>query len=206
MSTSKTALAAIVGALLTTAVWSQAEFRGGALLGMITSQIQGDDFSGFNKFGLHAGGFVDVGFNDQSSVLLEMLYSQKGSRNAPDLINNPDNANVFKWKINYIELPVSYNHRFTDRLSAHAGAYVGIVVNGFQEINGARSDLDGAFTKSDIGLQVGGQYHGQNSFLRIRYSGSALPMRDGDAQSVLSPYWRSGGYNIVLYLAYGFMF
>lgn len=190
-----------------TCAFGQRVFKGGLNFGGITSQIDGDDYSGFHKFGLHLGGQISVELKDRSALLVELAYSQKGSRNAPDLSDPNSNPTLFRWSLNYIELPVSYQYMIRDKWSAHAGLYWARLINGKQVINGADRDLDGAFTKADIGFQVGGQYHfDDNRYLRLRYSGSAIPMRGDDTDALSSSYWNSGGFNIVLYLAYGFQF
>lgn len=185
----------------------QRVFMGGLNAGIITSQIDGDSYSGFHKFGFHVGGQISMEFNDRAGLLLELAYSQKGSRNAPDLTDPNSNPTLFRWALNYIEVPVSYQYMIRDNWSAHAGLYWALLINGKQVINGLDHDLDGAFTKADIGFQIGTQYHfGENRYLRVRYSGSAIPMRGDDTDALSSSYWNSGGFNIVLYLTYGFQF
>lgn len=206
MSISKHFIAPLV-LLLSLSSSAQLTFDAGLNFGFITSQIHGDKFSGFSKFGLHGGGLVDVGFNDQSSLLLEMMYSQKGSRNAPSLANGNENVNVVKFKLDYVELPVSYRYAFSDRLSVHGGLYYAQFLRGFRSDNGNKRDLDSGLTGNDIGFQVGGQLAaGDHGFVRLRYSNSILPMRDDDITAAQAIYWNTGGYNIVLYLSYGFWF
>lgn len=201
-------LALVTGLFLAASVSAQVDFRGGLNFGAITSQVDGDDFSGFSKFGLYLGGQVGLEFSERSSVLLEIMYAQKGSRNAPNLSDPNSDAFVFKLKLDYVELPVSYQYRVNDRLTAHAGMYWARLIRGYQETSSSgRDDLDGAFSKADIGFQIGGQFElSDTSYLRLRYSGSAIPMRGDDASVTNGNYWRSGGYNIVLYLGYGFSF
>lgn len=150
-----------------------------------------------------------MGLNDKSSLMLEIMYTQKGSRNAPNLSDGNENVNVFKWKLDYAEIPVSYRYRFDDRFSAHAGLYYAQFVTGYEEINGNRKSVGSgsAYANGDVGFQVGGQMAaGEHSFLRVRYSNSIIPMRDENVSLQDAVYWNGGGYNIVLYLSYGLWF
>lgn len=55
-------------------------FRGMLAAGMNVSQIDGDFFKGFNKFGATGGVGVYIMFNQRWSTLVEIAYSQRGSK------------------------------------------------------------------------------------------------------------------------------
>jgi hypothetical protein len=99
----------------------------GALsVGVNLTQVDGDEFYGFHKFGLNFGPQVMVPFGKNSnwSAGLELLYSQKGSyhRGAYD-------STTFKLQQDYVEVPVLV--RFTDKkiISAGIGFSYGQLVN-----------------------------------------------------------------------------
>ena len=56
-------------------------FKPGVLVGLVTSQVGGDGYSGFNKLGLTFGGYVRYQLSDNWSTQFEIAYVQKGSRN-----------------------------------------------------------------------------------------------------------------------------
>ncbi len=68
--------------MLTTGLCAQAlRFDGGPVAGINASQVQGDDYTGFNKLGLSGGAFIDVRNPDNYwGIRLEMHYAEKGSR------------------------------------------------------------------------------------------------------------------------------
>ena len=55
-------------------------FHAGLLGGFTASQVINDSFSGYNKLGIYAGGFISTDFNDLISGEIGMIYSQKGSK------------------------------------------------------------------------------------------------------------------------------
>ncbi len=57
-------------------------FKPGIFGGIVTSQVGGDSYSGFNKLGVTFGGFVRYAINDKWSAQFELAYVQKGSRNS----------------------------------------------------------------------------------------------------------------------------
>ena len=54
------------------------------LFGLSSTQVRGDDISGFDKLGISAGAELAVPFKDKWSVALGILYVNKGSRNRPN--------------------------------------------------------------------------------------------------------------------------
>ncbi|MCT4586550.1 MAG: PorT family protein [Carboxylicivirga sp.] len=80
--------------LLATSLTAQ-EFRAGPLLGTSFSQVDGDNFVGYNKVGINLGGFVSRPINDKWTIQLDIAYMQKGSREAP----KPDKGKYDDYKI-----------------------------------------------------------------------------------------------------------
>ncbi len=78
-------------------------FRGGVVLGLNASQIDGDTLYGFNKAGLTVGGRLSYYTEKSWDICLEMLYSQRGS--AIKLFTQNDN-----WinALNYLEIPIVF--------------------------------------------------------------------------------------------------
>ncbi|MFM9005662.1 MAG: hypothetical protein ACKOSR_09205, partial [Flavobacteriales bacterium] len=65
---------------------SRRSFKGGLLLGGVTSQISGDGLGGWDKFGMTAGAWVQVPFSKKVSATMSMKYINKGSRTKLDTI------------------------------------------------------------------------------------------------------------------------
>jgi hypothetical protein len=78
--------------------------RGGIILGMNASQIDGDDYAGFHKVGFNAGFYGQLPVSKRFFISTEILYSQEGA-------NNPVNPSTpvqdyFKWNLQYAQIPV----------------------------------------------------------------------------------------------------
>ncbi|MEM1120615.1 MAG: porin family protein [Bacteroidota bacterium] len=80
-------------------------FKAGINLGLTAAQINGDESAEFNKLGVTAGLRAYTMLTEKSDLLIEILYSQRGSRTkllansvGPDQLIN----------LQYIEVPVIY--------------------------------------------------------------------------------------------------
>ena len=74
------------------------KFKGGIHVGLLVTQVDGDEHSGYKKAGLFVGGFVNYPFEKVPLVLqLELNYAQKGSKN---------NAIQYKISTHQIEMPL----------------------------------------------------------------------------------------------------
>lgn len=88
---------------------AQQLFRAGFVGGFNFTQIDGDDIAGYDKIGLNGGFMVELGLDEDNkwSAVMEILYSQKGSRST---LNN--SAVDFKISMDYAEIPLLL--RFND--------------------------------------------------------------------------------------------
>lgn len=83
-------------------------FYGGLVLGGITSQVAGDNRSGFNKFGITGGAFACLPLSDDFAFQMELKYIQKGSR-SNDVENRPE-FDPYLIKLDYMELPLVFSY------------------------------------------------------------------------------------------------
>ena len=67
---------------------------GGLVLGFNASQVDGDEFRGFNKAGYSVGGFVTYKFTEQFALQPEILIEQLGSANQQQLIVQTTSASI----------------------------------------------------------------------------------------------------------------
>jgi len=86
----------------------QQRFKAGLNIGLTAAQINGDESAEFNKLGFTAGVRAYTILNQKSDILIEILFSQRGSRTKvlngvtiPQKIIN----------LNYIEVPVIYTFK-----------------------------------------------------------------------------------------------
>jgi len=106
-------------------VFSQ-RILGAVSVGMNLTQVDGDEFFGYNKIGLNVGPMIIVPFgkNRNWSVSMELLYTQKGSyhRGATD-------STSFRLQQDYVEVPLLVH--FTDKklISGGVGFSYGQLIN-----------------------------------------------------------------------------
>ena len=146
-------------------------FIGSVILGMNTSQVDGDELYHYcRRFGVNGGGSVMVALEEKQRwcATIELLYSQKGSYQKsgvilPDTIdldgNNIDYSKPFnpkiKYKLNldYVEVPVLFHYEdprtgWAIGLGASWGRLVNVkeIENGWHTTTSVRS---GTYRKSD---------------------------------------------------------
>jgi hypothetical protein len=197
-------LACVVAFLSLTKASAQAEFSGGLRGGLVTSQVSGDGLAGWNKFGGALGAFVQMGFKENQSITFEIQYVNKGSRKPADTKN--EDFNVFEMKLNYVEVPITYNYR-RNNFQFDLGLYAGVNTKSLQLSNGNEYDNNPPFEKLDMGL-IGGVHwlaSEKLSFI-LRASSSLLPVRPAPNPVQRFSYYEQGQYNQVLYLLLGYSF
>jgi len=112
---------------------SAQEFRAGPLLGTSFSQVDGDNFSGFNKVGITLGAFVTRSISDKWELQFDISYIQKGSREAP----KPDKGKLDDYKIHldYMQFPIVARYRYKN-FSVEGGMSIAVLINDKEEIDG----------------------------------------------------------------------
>jgi hypothetical protein len=113
---------------LSTAAVAQdkAIFHGGFYAGIATSQLSGDQLSGFKKPGAYAGAFINLHLGPQSLLQLEISYIQKGSRSVSKTIGL-----VYAVNLQYFEMPLLYKYQFPGKLrrfGLEAGPALGFLI------------------------------------------------------------------------------
>ncbi len=101
---------------------AQTTFKGGLLLGLNASQINGDKSAGYNKFGLQGGVQVSVETSETRYWTTGISYSERGSR-----VTASESPLLWRIKLPYIEIPLLYNIKDwkdeeKDFYRVHAGA------------------------------------------------------------------------------------
>ncbi len=111
------------------------KFNGGILAGGNVSQVDGDTYEGYHKFGYQAGAYVYLRVSPHSSFQMEMEYFQKGSRRA----SNPDSGagdHSYLLRIHYLEIPFLYQYTFARRFQAEAGPAIDVLLGSLEEYDG----------------------------------------------------------------------
>ncbi len=160
-------------------------FYGGLILGSNFTQIDGDNFAGYHKIGLNAGGIMYAHLGNKVAASLEILYSQKGSKSNMAQASNSKVYQIQDYRIDlaYAEVPLQIN--YFDRRRSHFGGGFS-----FSQLITSRESVTSKpafnndtldhfkFRKSDLNFILGGNLHlWQGLFLQARFQYSLLSIR-----------------------------
>jgi len=162
------------------------DFKAGLVAGINTSQVSGDNLSGFNKPSPIVGGFVERFFSTDFSIQMEISYMGKGSRKNIDTTRN--DFSLYRLNMHYAEVPLMFKFHFTPKLKFEAGPSFGYLIS-FREAD-EFGDLVGQyspreeFKRLDLSL-AGGMYYAitEKFFFNLRLTNSLLPVRDHDGNT-----------------------
>ncbi|MER2998122.1 porin family protein [Pontibacter populi] len=189
----------IIGAMLlagATATQAQSGFgiRGGANMSNLSGDLDNED-NFENKWGFHGGITYNIGIVDNFfSIQPELLYSQKGFKNADvtltDPITNNSYRRVGKVNYNYLDLPVMAKIKAGPlyfEAGPQASYLVGVnnetktYINNVEETSSRdEKDKDG-LKEFEFGYGAGvGFAFGNSLSLGVRYNGSLTDFVDED--------------------------
>ena len=159
--------------LLCFAMTSAQNFNAGLLGGFSTSQVTGDNLSGFDKLGSRLGAYISYPINKKMNYQLEMQYLQKGSKK-PYTENSPE---TYLFELNYIELPVSLNYQVKKGIYIESGVGTAFLVGYKEQDEMADINTDKPNTLA-LDFLLGVQYQFKKHLkLNIRYANSITPIR-----------------------------
>ena len=159
--------------ILLFAITSAQNFDAGLLGGFSTSQVTGDNLSGFNKLGSRFGAYISYPINKKMNYQLEMQYLEKGSKK-PFTENSPE---TYLFELNYIELPTTLNYQVKKGIYIESGIGTAFLVDYKEqdEIADINTDKPNTFA---IDFLLGVQYQfKKNLRLNIRYANSISRIR-----------------------------
>lgn len=182
-------------------VYSSAQkFNAGIRFGMDGSQVNGDRLSGFDKLGLLGGVFVNRSFTERTSLQMEMVFIQKGSRKPTDDFNT-----YYRMRVHYLEVPILFRYHTSTKFAFHAGPSFGFLV--FSEENDQFGAYPNAmpFRKFELAGNAGLLYSfNENWKFDGRYSHSITTTRPFPGKSLT--FFDKGQYNVVIEFSFLYQF
>ena len=119
--------------------------KGEVFVGGNACQVDGDEYYGFKKFGVHAGaGALIPIFNSSGlnlDVGLEVLFNQKGAYKRDSITHNSTFPYAYNLKLNYAEIPLMFYVTDKDRYSLGIGFSYGHVVYLDEKQNGESTGI-----------------------------------------------------------------
>jgi hypothetical protein len=177
-------------------------FDAGLRFGMTATQVGGDQLEGFDKAGLLAGGYVSRDISQRSSIAMEMIFIQKGSRKPLDKTDN----SYYLMRLNYIEVPLVFRWKASKKFILETGPSFSVLVSSYEADQLGELVYAPPFEKTDVSVHAGLLYVLTDRWnVNVRYGFSVLPVRP------LTPalsyrYIDSGQFNEVLQLALNYTF
>lgn len=137
---------------------------GGLTVGLTSSQIDGDQWGGYNFWGYQLGGFAFYDINDRMAIQVEITNSLRGSRE----------AGIGRVALRYIDVPVFFRFRKeTGRgdLDGEFGLSGNILLSAKTGLNPFVFDQTDLFRRFSSELHLGAAYYFiENAGLFARWS------------------------------------
>lgn len=185
-------------------------FSIGVVGGANFCQLDGDNFAGYYKTGLNAGGIAYAKIRKNTALSFELLYSEKGANSNINRFSGTDSFYLisdYKVNLKYAQIPVMIN--FFDQHRSHLGIGVSYarLLNYTETVASDPAypfHLDRyQFKKSDISIVGGAQMHiWKGLFAGLRFEYSLVPAR----KNVPPRISRSAQYNNVWTLRLMYLF
>jgi len=163
------------------------EFDGGVFAGFVSSQVDGDNWGGYNKTGFSAGAFVSRKISEDWGAQIELKYIRKGSFQD----DKKTGENYYKSKLNYVEMPLLLNYA-VNKFRFEGGVAGAVLINSKEEDLWGELPIDQTidFNRIEICGLAGFNYHAwENIFINFRYSYSLLPIRQNFSNEVSTIYY-----------------
>ena len=159
------------------------DFNSGISLGISTSQVSGDQLSGFNKIGPRISLFLNRKIN-LYYLQLELQYISKGSKKniSNDLDSYIDNTytsfiNNYRFHVEYLGIPLSIQTKVKSNLLIETGTSINVLIKQKEEID-FYIDNSREVNKIEYCYFIGLLWNiYPNYFVNARISNSIFPIR-----------------------------
>ena len=160
------------------------DFNSGISLGISTSQVSGDQLSGFNKIGPRISLFLNRKIN-WYYLQLELQYISKGSKKniSNDLDPYIDNTytsfiNNYRFHVEYLGIPLSIQTKVKSNLLIETGTSINVLIKQKEEID-FYIDNSREVNKIEYCYFIGLLWNiYPNYYVNARISNSVFPIRE----------------------------
>ncbi len=158
-------------------------FFGGVHAGLSMSQVDGDNFSGYNKYDANFSATGYIKLDNNIAISNEIGYNTKGSRangkQLPWLDANGEVINDYRIKLGYAEYAIMGNFFDKKRNNVGLGVAYGRLVDS-EEIANGRELQNFPFEKNVLDVVLNGEariHKKYDLFVNLRFQYSILPVR-----------------------------
>jgi len=178
------------------------EFKAGLIGGLSSSQVAGDELSGFDKAGIIVGGFVNCPLSTSSLAQMEIVFMQKGSKKP----FTEESGTFYVMRLSYIEIPLLFKYMLTPKFMLEAGPSFGVLVFSEEEDEYGIEEGRPPFNSLDVSGCIGLNYMISKDWIfDTRFTNSVIPMRAYQNGFSFANFDR-GQYNTVLSFTFHYLF
>jgi len=181
--------------------------KGEALVGLNLTHVEGDEVSGFKKFGLNIGAGALIPFKKNWDVSMEINYNQKGANQSAQY-NDTDSLGIvttgaYKLRLNYVEVPILIHYTDKEFITIGAGFSWGRLV-GVQEwehgnIVESTTLNSNTYNKNDFSYIIDGRIRIKGPLkFGVRYQSSMVKIRTREFTNFAGDTWTRNQFNRVL--------
>ena len=160
------------------------KFESGIIAGLSTTQVSGDNYSGFNKFGPRVGLFINRKL-DRINIQLELQYLTKGSKqNSNNSTQNQSTNNnslslndSYNFNLNYVGIPLLFSLKIHEKIKLELGNAINILIKQKEEVD-FYEIISRRVNRIESAILIGIIYElNKNYQINIRGSNSIFPIR-----------------------------
>jgi hypothetical protein len=152
------------------------DFGAQLFLGANFSQVDGDQFGGYNKLGANAGIQINRPINSEWESAFEIRYSMKGSKKVIDPEGPP--TPTLDLNYHYIEVPLIVKYLGFGKIEPYGGLSIGVNIFNERNENGFKTE-ELELRKAEISFHLGGSYElNDRTSVDLRHSYSLFSIRD----------------------------
>ena len=158
--------------------------------GIVASQVAGDGWGGFDKFGFFGGANIERKISENKGFEIGLQFIQKGSiRNS-----NPDKGDFLSYKLalSMVEMPILFKF-YQDPFIYDIGLAAEFLINSKEiDTDGIELKTRDQFNDISLGFHMGLEYElAERSLLNLRFTNSLSPVRNSVAvQTGQVNFWR----------------
>jgi len=154
---------------------AQTRFRPGLKAGIATSQVEGDTYGGFDKFGFDGGVTLNGKLSEKWRAQFEILFVQKGSKHIGD--GSKGDYSFYLMRLNYVEVPLLLQYQLK-KFTFEIGPGIGYLINAkeYDAVGEIYNPIP--FYKTEVSASIGINYQIYKKLgITWRFTNSMLPIR-----------------------------
>ncbi|CAN5320306.1 hypothetical protein BH10BAC1_BH10BAC1_03180 [soil metagenome] len=157
------------------ATQAQNKFKAGIKAGISTSQVEGDTYGGFDKFGFDGGATLNAKLSEKWAAQFEILFVQKGSKHQGDA--NKGDLSFYLMQLNYVEVPLLLQYK-QKKFTFEIGPGIGYLISAKEYDYYSQINNTIPFNSTEVSASIGINYQlYKNLGVNWRFTNSMLPIR-----------------------------